>query len=93
MTTSLIFEERRNPPMTRSILRIVLTTLALVVMFAGSFNLNRTRASAEEFAIGEDTAIAPAPSKCSDLCGCPGGAFLCCTIWLADGTKVNCGMP
>jgi hypothetical protein len=80
--------------MTRSILRVVLTTLALVILFAGSFNLNRTAASASEAAIDEGaTTIAPAPSKCSDLCGCPGGAYLCCTIWLADGTKVNCGMP
>ena len=31
--------------MTRSILRIVLTTLALVLLFAGSFNLNRTSAN------------------------------------------------
>jgi hypothetical protein len=31
--------------MTRSILRTVLTTLALVLLFAGSFNLNRVAAS------------------------------------------------
>ena len=31
--------------MTRSILRTVLTTLALVLLFAGSFNLNRAEAS------------------------------------------------
>ena len=31
--------------MTRSILRTVLTTLALVLLFAGSFNLNRAAAS------------------------------------------------
>jgi hypothetical protein len=36
--------------MTRSILRIFLTTLALVVLFAGSFNLNRTSAQ-EEFEV------------------------------------------
>ena len=76
--------------MTRSILRIGLTAMALVLMFAGSFNLNRTRAS---LAIDEGVEIAPAPSKCSDYCGCPGGTWLCCTIWLPDGTKINCGMP
>jgi len=67
--------------MMRSISRIVLTTLALVVLFAGSSNLNRTSANV------------PAPSKCSDYCGCPGGTWLCCTIYLPDGTQINCGMP
>jgi hypothetical protein len=81
--------------MTKSILRVVLTSLALVTMFAGAFNLNRTsaftvRGDAE---LGDaEVVIAPA-GKCQDLCGCPGGPQLCCTIYLADGTKVNCGMP
>jgi hypothetical protein len=61
--------------MTRSILRTVLTTLALVLLFAGSFNLNRAAASA-----------------CGDLCGCPGGPQLCCTIYYPGGPQVNCGM-
>jgi len=61
--------------MTRSISRVVLTTLALVLLFAGSFNLNRTSAA----------------GKCKDLCDCPGGQWLCCTIFLPDGTQINCG--
>ena len=72
--------------MMRSILRVALTTLAFVLLFAGSFNLNRTRAQ-EELA-----AVAPA-GKCQDYCGCPGGTWLCCTIFLPDGTQINCGMP
>ena len=63
--------------MTRSVLRIVLTGLALVMLFAGSLNLNRTSANA--------------PSHCSNYCGCLGGPYLCCTIWLPDGTQINCG--
>lgn len=66
--------------MTRSILRIVLTTLALVMLFAGSLNLNRTSANA------------PGPGgNCGTYCGCMGGPYLCCTIWLPDGTQINCG--
>ncbi len=67
--------------MTRSILRMVLTTLALVVLFAGSSNLNRTKANV------------PAPGKCQDYCGCPGGTYICCIIHLPDGTDIECGMP
>jgi hypothetical protein len=67
--------------MTRSILRVFMTALALVVLFAGSSKLNRSSAN-----------VAP-PSKCSDYCGCPGGTWLCCTIYLGDGTQINCGMP
>lgn len=66
--------------MTRSILRVMLTTLALVVMFAGSLNLNRASAN-----------VAP-PGKCQDYCGCPGGAYLCCVIHLSDA-DIECGMP
>lgn len=68
--------------MTRSILRMVLTTLALVMLFAGSLNLNRTSANA------------PGPGgDCQTYCGCPGGANLCCTIFYPGGPQVNCGMP
>lgn len=67
--------------MTRSISRIVLSTLALVLLFAGSINVSRT--SANE----------PAPGKCGDYCGCAGGTWLCCSIFLPDGTQINCGMP
>lgn len=66
--------------MTRSILRLVLTTLALVMLFAGSLNLNRTSANA------------PGPgSSCSNYCGCAGGPITCCTIQLPDGTTIRCG--
>lgn len=68
--------------MTRSILRMVLTTLALVLLFAGSFNLSRTSA-----------AVAVVAGKCQDYCGCPGGAYICCIIHLPDGTDIECGMP
>lgn len=70
--------------MTRSILRMVLTTLALVLLFAGSFNLNRTSANAE-------VGVAPV-SKCMELAGCPGGWITCGTIQLPDGTTIRCGM-
>ena len=68
--------------MIRSILKIGLTTLALVLVFAGSFNLSRTKA-AEAVAVG----------KCQDYCGCPGGPNICCIIHLPDGTDIECGMP
>lgn len=75
--------------MTRSILRMVLTTLALVLMFAGSFNLNRTRAGL----ILDDGDVVVAPvSKCEELTGCKGGPTLCGAIHLPDGTVVECGM-
>ena len=66
--------------MTQSILRMALTAMALVLLFAGSLNLNRASANA------------PAPGKCQDYCGCPGGAYLCCVIHLSDA-DVECGMP
>jgi len=65
--------------MTRSILRVALSTVALALLFAGSFNLGRTNASAE------------APSKCQELAGCPGGPITCGTIQLPDGTTIRCG--
>ena len=65
--------------MTRSILRVALSTVALALLFAGSFNLGRTNAAAE------------APSKCQGLAGCPGGPTTCGTIQLPDGTTIRCG--
>ena len=65
--------------MTRSILRVALSTVALALLFAGSFNLGRTNAAAE------------APSKCQELAGCPGGPITCGTIQLPDGTTIRCG--
>lgn len=72
--------------MTRSIVRVVLSTLALVVMFAGSFNLDRSWAQDEGFE------FEAAPSKCQEYAGCPGGSTLCGTIILPDSTTVRCGM-
>ena len=66
--------------MTRSILRMVLTTLALVLLFAGSFNLNRTSAQ-----------VPVEGGKCGDYCGCMGGPNICCIIHLPDGTDIECG--
>ncbi len=66
--------------MTRYILRTGLSAAALVLLFAGSFNLNRTSAN-----------VAAPASKCMDLCGCPGGPITCCTIQLPDGTTIRCG--
>jgi hypothetical protein len=65
--------------MTRSILRIVLTTLALVMLFAGALNLNRTSANKG------------GGSFCNEL-GCPGGPNICAMIILPDGTQIICGM-
>ena len=70
--------------MTRSIFRIVLSTLALALLFAGSFNLTSSDAR---------IAAEPAPSKCAELAGCPGGSITCGTLILPDGTIVKCGMP
>ena len=67
--------------MTQSILRTVLTTLALVLLFAGSFNLNRT--SAQEMVIDDNL--------CNEL-GCPGGPLVCANVDYPDGTTITCGM-
>ena len=72
--------------MTRSILRLTLTAVALVLLFAGSFNLKSITAQTE---IDVD---AEAGSKCKDIAGCPGGSKLCGTIILPDSTTVRCGM-
>ena len=74
--------------MTRSILRVVLTTLALVTLFAGSLNLNRTRAQ-EGFEMLEGGG---GGSDCSNYCGCPGGQQSCCRIEYPNGVKAYCGM-
>ena len=66
--------------MTRSILRIGMSSLALALLVAGSLNLNRA-----------DAAAAAAASKCMDLAGCPGGPITCGTIQLPDGTTIRCG--
>ena len=73
--------------MTRFILRTVLTTLALVLLFAGSFNLNRT-SSQEEFAVEEGAAV----SECEKYTGCKGGPTLCGAIHYPNGPTVECGM-
>ena len=75
--------------MTRFILRTVLTTLALVTLFAGSFNLNRTRGQ-EEFEI-EDGGGA-AVSECEKYTGCKGGPNLCGVLHYPNGPDVECGM-
>ena len=75
--------------MTRSIFRIVLSTLALGLLFAGSFNLNRT--SANEFAIADD-GDAVAVSDCEKYTGCKGGPNLCGAIHYPNGPTVECGM-
>jgi hypothetical protein len=71
--------------MTRIILRTVLTSMALVLMFAGSSNLNRIRAAALE-------AVAVVAGDCQTKAGCPGGPNLCGAIHYPDGTVVECGM-
>jgi len=70
--------------MTRSISRIVLTTLALVTLFAGSFNLNRTRAND-----GDTELVA---NDCVTYTGCSGGPIHCGSIDYPNGSTVNCGM-
>jgi hypothetical protein len=65
--------------MTQSILRIALTTMALIMLFAGSLNLNRTSANA------------PGPGDCGTYCGCGGGPIVCCHIEYPNGPKVYCG--
>lgn len=77
--------------MTRFILRTVLTTLALVLLFAGSVNLNRTSAQ-EEIAIEEGGGDAVAVSDCERYTGCKGGPNLCGAIHYPSGVTVECGM-
>jgi hypothetical protein len=70
--------------MTRSLFRLALTTLALVMMFAGSFNLSRTSASEEETEI--------VANDCVTYTGCSGGPIHCGSINYPNGSTVNCGM-
>lgn len=78
--------------MTRFVLRTVLTTLALVFLFAGSFNLNRTSATELE-AIGDGDAEPVPISDCMKYAGCPGGPTFCGRIRYPNGAVVECGMP
>ena len=72
--------------MTQSILRTALTTMALIMLFAGSHNLNRTGAQ-QGFEIVEGGG---GGSFCQ-ACGCgPGGPRLCCSMQWPDGTQVTC---
>ena len=76
--------------MTRSILRTVLTTLALVLLFAGSFNLNRT--SAQDAFYMVDAGGGGGGSFCAEL-GCSTGPNICAMTQLSDGTRIMCFMP
>ena len=69
--------------MTRPILRMALSTLALLVLFAGSFNLNRTSAQ-------QDSEVVTG-SGCGEY-ACAGGPCLCAVIILPDGTEIKCFM-
>ena len=77
--------------MTRFVLRTVLTTLALVLLFAGSFNLNRTSASVA-FDDGEIIADPVPVSDCQQYAGCNGGPTFCGRIRYPNGAVVECGM-
>ena len=66
--------------MTRSISRMVLSTLALVLLFAGASNLNRTSAS-------------QAKNWCLENAGCVGGPCICAMVVFPDGTTIMCGEP
>lgn len=74
--------------MTRFIVRTVLTSLALVLLFAGSFNLNRTSATE----IAEEGEIVAEPSDCQRYAGCNGGPTFCGRIRYPNGAVVECGM-
>ena len=75
--------------MTRFIFRTTLSTVALVLLFAGSFNLNRT--SAQDAEIIEDGGEAVV-SDCEKYTGCKGGPTHCGSIDYPNGATVNCGM-
>ena len=76
--------------MTRSILRTVLTTLALILLFAGSLNLKRTSAQEGFYMVD---AGGGGEGACQTYCGCAGGGNSCCRIEYPNGPKVYCGMP
>lgn len=75
--------------MTRSVLKVVLTTLALVLLFAGSFNLNRAGAT------GVSRGTSTPKNWCWEIAGCKGGPYLCAQIQFPDGTVISCftGLP
>jgi hypothetical protein len=77
--------------MTRSIARTVLTTLALVLLFAGSFNLSRIKAQ-DEALIEDGGGDAVAVSECEKYTGCKGGPNLCGVLHYPNGPDVECGM-
>ena len=70
--------------MTRFIVRTVLCSAALLLLFAGSFNLSRTRAQDGDFEL--------VASDCQTYAGCPGGPIHCGSIDYPNGSTVNCGM-
>lgn len=74
--------------MTRFIARTVLTTLALVLLFAGSSNLRRT--SAQDAEIIAEGAVPI--SDCQQYAGCNGGPTFCGVIHYPNGATVECGM-
>jgi hypothetical protein len=69
--------------MTKFILRTVLTTLAFVLLFAGSFNLRRTSAQDQ---------FAEVTNDCVTYTGCSGGPTACGSIDYPNGATVHCGM-
>ena len=73
--------------MTRSIFKMILTPLALVLLFAGSFNLNR---SANAGTIDDE--VTDPKTFCRTYCPI-GGPYTCATLILPDGTKITCGGP
>lgn len=74
--------------MTRFILRTVLTSAALLLLFAGSFNLSRTRA---ELVPVDDGGGDAAVSECEKYTGCKGGPNLCGVLHYPNGPDVECG--
>jgi hypothetical protein len=73
--------------MTRSVLKTILTSLALVLLFAGSFNMN---GSANAGTIDDD--VTDPKIFCRTYCPI-GGPYTCATLILPDGTKITCGGP
>jgi hypothetical protein len=63
--------------------------LALVTLFAGSLNLNRTSAQDAFYMVD---AGGEGGSACDTYCGCGGGQQSCCRIEYPNGPKVYCGM-
>lgn len=74
--------------MTRFILRTVLTSAAVLLLFASSFNLSRTRA--DELLV-DDAGEGAAVSECEKYTGCKGGPTLCGVLHYPNGPDVECG--